>query len=88
MATEDREKGELERNFTIVVNGRERTVTEKRQSYRAIVRLAYPDPNFDQFLYVIPYFKGEGEREGDLSEGETVRVENGMVFNVRRSDKS
>jgi len=38
--------------------------------------------------YTITYFNGAHGREGDLVEGEKVQVVNGMVFNVRRSDKS
>lgn len=74
--------------FQIKVNGRDRTVTEKKQSYRDIARLAYSDANFDQFLYTITFFKGENGKEGDLVEGEKINVKDGMIFNVRRSDKS
>ena len=77
-----------QRDFEIIVNGRPKTVERKKQSYRDIARLAYPDADFDKYLYTITYFNGEHGQEGDLVEGETVRVKNGMVFNVRRSDKS
>ncbi|MDH7972516.1 multiubiquitin domain-containing protein [Sphingomonas sp. AR_OL41] len=88
MTNDDKEKGKPDKGFTLTVNGRERIVTEKKQSYRDIAKLAYPDANFDQFLYTITYFKGEGGHEGDLVEGEKINVQDGMVFNVRRSDKS
>lgn len=88
MANDDKDKGARDKSYTIKVNGRERTVTEKKQSYRDIASLAYPDANFDQFLYTITFLKGEGGHEGDLAEGETVTVKDGMVFNVRRSDRS
>lgn len=74
--------------FTLIVNGRERIVSEKKQSYRDIARLAYPDADFDKFLFTITYFKGEDGKEGDLVEGEKINVKDGMVFNVRRSDRS
>ena len=77
-----------QREYEIIVNGRPKTVERKKQSYRDIARLAYPDADFDKFLYTITYFNGEHGQQGDLVEGETVRVKNGMVFNVRRSDKS
>ena len=77
-----------QRDFEIIVNGRPKTVERKKQSYRDIARLAYPDADFDKYLYTITYFNGEHGQESDLVEGETVRVKNGMVFNVRRSDKS
>ena len=87
-ANENKGGGKADKDYTILVNGREKTVTEKKQSYRDIARIAYPDANFDQFLYTITFFKGEGGHEGDLVEGETVIVKDGMVFYVRRSDKS
>lgn len=73
---------------TIKVNGRQRTVEKRRHSYREIAALAYPNPDFDQFNYTTTYLHGVGGAEGDLVEGETIMVKNGMVFNVRRSDKS
>jgi hypothetical protein len=76
------------REFKIIVNGRPKIVDRKKQSYRDIARLAYPDADFDKFLYTITFFNGEHGQEGDLVEGETVKVTDGMVFNVRRSDKS
>ncbi len=76
------------REFKIMVNGRSKEVSPKKQSYRDIARVAYPDADFSQYLYTITFFNGEGGQEGDLVEGETVKVKNGMVFNVRRSDKS
>lgn len=74
--------------YTIQVNGRQRVVDEKKQSYRDIVQLAYPDPNFETYMYTVTFLKGEGNREGDLVDGESVNVKDGMIFNVRRSDKS
>lgn len=88
-ALKDVERAEEEgREFNIIVNGRPKVVSPKRQTYRDIARVAYPDADFSKFLYTITYFNGEDGREGDLVEGETVKVKNGMVFNVRRSDKS
>jgi Multiubiquitin len=77
-----------DKTITLRVNGRERTVTSKKQSYRDIAKLAYPDADFDKFMFTITYFKGESEKEGDLVEGETINVKDGMVLNVRRSDRS
>lgn len=79
---------QIRSEINIIVNGRHRTVKKKVQTYKDIARLAYPDANFDQYLYTITYFNGEHGREGDLVEGEKVHVVEGMVFNVRRSDKS
>jgi len=77
-----------QREFKIIVNGRPKPVDRKKQSYRNIARLAYPDADFDKFIYTTTFFNGVHDQEGDLVEGETVKVKDGMVFNVRRSDKS
>lgn len=76
------------KNVTIKVNGRRRVVEKRRHSYREIAAIAYPNPDFDKFNYTITYLHGVHGAEGDLVEGETIEVKNGMVFNVRRSDKS
>jgi hypothetical protein len=77
-----------DKTFTLLVNGRERIVAAKKQSYRDVAKLAYPDADFEKFMFTITYFKGESDKEGDLVEGETINVKDGMVLNVRRSDRS
>jgi hypothetical protein len=74
--------------FTVKINGRTRMVSGREQSYRDIARLAYPDANFDNYKYTITFLHGAHGAEGDLVEGEKVTLVEGMVFNVRRSDKS
>jgi hypothetical protein len=76
------------KTVTIKVNGRTRTVEKRPHSYREIAAIAYPDPDFENFNYTITYLHGVDGAEGDLVEGETIAVKKGMVFNVRRSDKS
>jgi hypothetical protein len=73
---------------TIKVNARSRVVEKRKHSYREIAAIAYPNPDFENFNYTITYLHGVDGAEGDLVEGETVEVKNGMAFNVRRSDKS
>jgi hypothetical protein len=73
---------------TIKVNGRSRSVEKRPHSYREIAAIAYPNPDFENFNYTITYLYGVDGAEGDLVEGETIQVKKGMVFNVRRSDKS
>lgn len=76
------------KTVTIKVNGRPRTVEKRPHSYREIAAIAYPNPDFENFNYTITYLHGVHGAEGDLVEGETIQVKKGMVFNVRRSDKS
>ncbi|OBP72229.1 hypothetical protein BAE42_15480 [Mesorhizobium loti] len=76
------------KTVVIMINGRSRTIPRRKHSYREIALLAYPDADFEKFKYTITYLKGVHGAEGDLVEGEKIEVKNGMVFNVRRSDKS
>lgn len=76
------------KTVTIKVNGRPRTVPKRKHTYREIALLAYPGADFENFKYTITYLKGVHGAEGDLVEGEKIDVKNGMIFNVRRSDKS
>lgn len=76
------------KTVTLKVNGRPRTVEKRRHTYREIAAIAYPNPDFEKFNYTITYLHGVHGAEGDLVEGEIIQVKNGMVFNVRRSDKS
>lgn len=76
------------KTVTIKVNGRPRVVEKRRHTYREIAAIAYPNPDFENFNYTTTYLHGVDDAEGDLVEGESIAVKNGMVFNVRRSDKS
>lgn len=88
MKNADENPDKPDKSYALMVNGRPKTVTQKKQSYRDVANLAYPDANFEQFLYTITFFKGKGGQEGDLVEGEKLNVKDGMVINVRRSDRS
>lgn len=76
------------KTVTIKVNGRPRVVEKRRYTYREIAMIAYPNADFENFHYTTTYLHGVDGAEGDLVEGESIAVKNGMVFNVRRSDKS
>jgi hypothetical protein len=75
---------------TIIVNGREKTVTTKELSFSEIVALAFdPPPTGQNIVFTITYRRGHGNKpEGSLTEGETVKVKEGMIFNVTATDKS
>ena len=73
--------------FDIFVNGQIKTVTNKILSYDDIVALAFtPQPNF---RYTITYRKGpKSNRKGSLDEGQSIKIKNGMVFDVTATNKS
>jgi len=77
-------------HFTIIVNGREKIVTQHELSYVDVVRLAFENPQFNEnIVYTVTYKRGpDDRREGTMVEGDTVKVKPGMIFNVTRTDKS
>lgn len=77
-------------HFTIIVNGREKIVTQHELSYVDVVRLAFDNPQFNEnIVYTVTYKRGpDDRREGTMVEGDTVKVKPGMIFNVTRTDKS
>jgi hypothetical protein len=83
------EKPAAEHEFTIFVNGRERTVTQKELTFDELVVLAFGPPNYDTSVYTITYRKGPDKQEkGSLQPGDSVKLKTGMIFNVVRTDKS
>lgn len=76
------------KEFTIIVNGRAKVVAEKELSFAQIVALASL-PTGPNFVFTVTYRRGEGKKpEGTLVEGGTVRIKDGMIFNVTATDKS
>jgi len=75
---------------TIIVNGREKEISEKELTFDELVSLAFdPVPTGPYILFTITYRRGHGEKpEGILAEGQSVKIKDGMVFNVKYTDKS
>jgi hypothetical protein len=80
-----------DKTVTIYVNGRPRTVEKNVDlSFTQIVEIAFPggqqEPNA---IFTVTYAKGDDKKpQGTLVAGQSVKVKEGMVFNVSRSDKS
>ena len=79
-----------EKVFKVIVNGREKTVTTKELTFDQVVALAFEiPPTGPNIAFTITYRKGEGNKpEGTLTEGGSVKVKDGMIFNVTPTDKS
>jgi hypothetical protein len=78
------------KTYTIYVNGQKKVVTTKTVTFDQIVKLAYPTPpSGENILYTVSYEDGPpANPQGSLTEGQTVKVKNGMIFNVTATDKS
>lgn len=75
---------------TIIVNGREKTVENKELTYDEILALAYdPVPAGDLICFTVTYRRGTGNKpEGELDEGENLKLKKGLIINVSYTDKS
>ena len=88
--TKDQEINPEHKGFEIIVNARPHKVEHDEVTFDEIVNLAYPDGGRGALIsYTILYYEAGGrETEGGLSEGEKVKVKDGTVFNVTRTDRS
>jgi hypothetical protein len=76
--------------MAIVVNAQPKEVVETRLSFDEVVKLAFPIPPSGQnIMFTIKYRKGpHANPKGSLLEGETIRIKNGMIFDVTPTDRS
>ncbi len=77
-----------DKSFTIIVNGRPREVSEHKLTYLQVVQLAFPDeqPSAGS-VYTVTFSNPHG-KDGSLVEGQEVVINEGMIFNVRKTDQS
>jgi len=78
------------KDFTIIVNGRKKTVHRKRLSFDELVGLAFnPRPIGPNIMFTINYGNGpKANPEGELLPGHSIKIKDGMVFSVTPTDKS
>lgn len=87
---EEASEESCDKEFTIIVNGRPRTLTDKKISFAKIVELAFSTTVLDgKTCYTMTYAKGHsGKPNGSMVIGDTVTIKSGMAFNVTATDKS
>lgn len=76
---------------TIIINGQPKSTTERELSFDDLVSLTYDGnpPSGPNWEFTITYRRGHGDKpEGSLVAGESVKTKEGMIFNVRATDKS
>lgn len=80
---------EHDKEFTIIVNAREKEWDKKEISYQEVIVLAFGEYIENENIeYTVAYSKAHGDKNGTLTKGESVKVKEGMVFNVNKTDKS
>lgn len=92
MNKNDNANGDKEdKNTTIIVNTREKIVTQKELTFAEIIALAYENPPTGaNVLFTVAYRRGEGNKpEGTMVETDPpLKIKDGMIFNVSATDKS
>ncbi|WP_069770970.1 multiubiquitin domain-containing protein [Streptomyces sp. LUP30] len=75
---------------TIIINTRPYDWEAKEITFEQAVELAYPgQPPTEQDTYTVRYSRGhDGHGSGSLTAGHSVKVKNGMVFDVYRTSRS
>lgn len=82
---------EKDKTVDIVVNGRRKTWPKNDDiSYSEVVRLAFENPpSGDGVQITVQYTRGNGNKpSGTLLEGQSVKVKDGMIFDVTATNRS
>ncbi|MCK1463083.1 multiubiquitin domain-containing protein [Bradyrhizobium sp. 2] len=82
--------GGNDHSVTIIVEGTAHEWTKKEITYDQVVTLEVPDyAQHPEITYSVTFKKGQGNKpEGDLAKGESVKVKDGMIFNVSETGQS
>ncbi len=92
MDKDNKESGHVESHdkaVTIIVNAREKEWNKKEISYQEVIVLAFGEYIENENIeYTVAYSKAHDDKNGTLTKGESVKVKEGMVFNVNKTDKS
>ena len=74
----------------IIVNARRKTVIGSKVSFEYVVKLAFPGgPPTEQTVYTVAFSNGPPRNpEGKMVAGQTVKIQNGMVFDVTETSRS
>ncbi|MES0020212.1 multiubiquitin domain-containing protein [Mesorhizobium sp. M0036] len=79
------------KTVTIIVNGRAKTLPKKEEiSFDEVVEIAFPGhPTGDGIQYTVQYTRGQGNKPaGTLVEGQSVKIKDGMEFDVTSTNRS
>lgn len=77
-----------DKTHDIIVNGRPRKVHDDKLDYIEVVHLAFPgEQPTDTISFTVTYSNPHG-KDGSLVAGQDVKVHDGMIFNVRKTDRS
>ena len=78
------------KTFSIIINGRPVPVKQDELSFDDLVNLAYDNPARGPLIVYTITFREAGGRisEGELDEGQRLKVRDGTIVNVTPTDQS
>ena len=78
------------KDYTIIVNGRQKVVHKQELSFDEVVKLAFENPpTGPNVIITVTYTGAAGPKpDGTLARGGHVKIKDGTVFNVSATDKS
>jgi hypothetical protein len=82
---------EDKKTASIIIDGTPHEWDRKEIEYQQVVDLAYDGnpPTGENILITVGYRKGPDDKhEGDLDPGDSVKVKDGMIFDVTATDRS
>ena len=90
MGEKELNDGRDNKAFSIVINGRRRDVESEELTFDELVDLAFEDPaRGPQIVFTITFREAGGRvTEGELDEGQRLKVRNETIINVTRTDQS
>lgn len=89
-AVEELEHAEHDKAVCVIVNGRRKEVDKRRLTFDEVVALAFSTPpQGDAVQFTVQYTRGpEDKPSGTLVEGQSVKVKDGMEFDVTPTNRS
>jgi hypothetical protein len=90
VAVREIEEAEHPKVICIVINGRQKEVHKTHLNYEEVVHLAFPSPVVGAAVqFTVQYTRGpEKEPTGTLIEGQSVKIKDGMEFDVTQTNRS
>lgn len=85
------EKTKDAKNVTVIVNTRQKEVGKNEDiSFERAIDLAYngDPPSGPNIGFTVMYQRAEGNKDGTLVAGQSVKAKEGMVFDVSATDRS
>ena len=86
MTTQENDAHGVKHTFHIVINTRSFEVSGPKISYREVVNLAFPGDS-GEIIYLM-HFSAPPHTEGSLTDGHSVKLTKGMVFDVSPTNRS